>query len=83
MENLRFDIEVDLQKLSCGDLIVSLSKTVKSMQDGQVLKARSLDPGAANDIPSWCRMTKNELLAGPCGADNAIYYIKKTKKEGV
>jgi tRNA 2-thiouridine synthesizing protein A len=83
MENMSFDVEVDLQKLSCGDLVVSLSKTVKAMQDGQVLKLRSLDPGAANDIPSWCRMTKNELLAGPCGADNAIYYIKKMKKEGV
>ena len=80
MENLHFDVEIDLHKLSCGDLVIGLSKTVKTMQDGQVLKARSLDEGAVNDIPSWCRMTKNELLAGPCGPANTFYYIKKIKK---
>jgi tRNA 2-thiouridine synthesizing protein A len=82
MENMSFDVEADLEKLSCGDLVINLSRTVKAMQDGQVLKLRSLDPGAANDIPAWCRMTKNELLAGPGGADKSIYYIRKTKKEG-
>ena len=71
------DVVLDLGKKGCGDLAITLMQKMKTVEGGQVLEVRALDPGAPNDIPAWCRMTKNALLAGPCGEDNAFYYIKK------
>lgn len=78
--NITADVALDLGKKGCGDLAISLMQKMKTVEGGQVLEVRALDPGAPNDIPAWCRMTKNELLAGPCGEENAFYYIKKRIK---
>lgn len=78
--NITADVVLDLGKKGCGDLAISLMQKMKTIEGGQVLEVRALDAGAPNDIPAWCRMTKNELLAGPCGKDNAHYYIKKKIK---
>lgn len=72
-----WDAVADFEKKQCGDLAISLMQAMKTLQGGQVLMVRAL--GAANDIPAWCRMTKHELLAGPCGDESAYYYIKKRK----
>lgn len=73
------DAVADFEKKQCGDLAIALMQKMKTLQGGQVLEVRALDAGAANDIPAWCRMTKNELLAGPCGEKGVYYYIKKKK----
>lgn len=76
-KNIRPDVVLDLGKKGCGDLAISLMKKMRTLEGGQVLEVHALDIGAQNDIPAWCRMTKNELLTGPCGEGNAFYYIKK------
>lgn len=78
--NIAADVVLDLGKKGCGDLAISLMQKMKTVEGGRVLEVRALDPGAPNDIPAWCRMTKNELIAGPCGEGNAFYYIKKKIK---
>ncbi len=75
--NIKPDVVLDLGNKGCGDLAISLMIKMKTVGGGQVLEVHALDTGAQNDIPAWCRMTKNELLAGPCGEGNAFYYIKK------
>lgn len=76
-KNIKPDVVLDLGNKGCGDLAISLMKKMRTLEGGQVLEVHALDIGAQNDIPAWCRMTKNELLAGPCGEGNAFYYIKK------
>lgn len=75
--NIKPDVVLDLGNKGCGDLAISLMIKMKTVEGGQVLEVHALDTGAQNDIPAWCRMTKNELIAGPCGEGNAFYYIKK------
>ena len=75
--NITPDAVTDFSRKQCGDLAIALMKKMKTLEGGQVLEVRALDAGAVNDIPAWCRMTKNELLAGPCGEDGGYYYIKK------
>lgn len=78
--NIKPDVVLDLGKKSCGDLAINLMKKMKTIEGGQVLEVRAQDAGARNDIPAWCRMTNNDLLAGPCGEGNTLYYIKKKIK---
>ena len=75
--NITPDAVADFSGKQCGDLAIALMQQMKTLAGGQVLEVRALDAGAVNDIPAWCRMTKNELLAGPCGKDGGYYYIKK------
>ena len=75
--NIKPDVVLDLGNKGCGELAISLMIKMKAVAGGQVLEVHALDIGAQNDIPAWCRLTKNELIAGPCGESNAFYYIKK------
>lgn len=47
--------------LGCGELVVLLRIRLRKMP-GQVLRVVATDPGAPEDIPAWCRMTRCELL---------------------
>lgn len=75
--NIQPDVVLDLGEKACGELVISLMRKVRTVEAGQVLEVRALDTGAPNDIAAWCRMTGNELLAGPCGEGDVFYYIKK------
>ncbi len=71
------DAAFDMGELGCGDLIIALLKSMRTLEPGQVAQIRALDPGAAVDIAAWCNMKGNELLADSCGEDNAYFFIKK------
>ena len=47
---------------SCGQLVLDLRKRLRAMPGG-VLKVIALDIGAPEDLPAWCRLTRNELVA--------------------
>jgi tRNA 2-thiouridine synthesizing protein A len=58
---IRADAEWDAGDLGCGQLVLDLRNRLKAMP-GDVLKVIALDPGASEDLPAWCRLTRNELL---------------------
>jgi len=47
--------------MGCGELVIDLRKRLKTMP-GAVLCLTAHDSGAPEDIPAWCRMTRNELI---------------------
>ena len=57
----------------CGVLIVGLKREVYRIQAGELLQVTALDTGAAADIPAWCRLTGNTLVA----ADHPTYVLRK------
>ncbi len=59
------------------ELLLPMSKMVRALSPGQVLKILSDDVAAREDLGSWCRMTGNELLEHVKreGVDN--YYIRR------
>ncbi|WP_428664197.1 sulfurtransferase TusA family protein [Reyranella sp.] len=59
--NLRADAEWDAGDLGCGELVLDLRKRLKAMPGG-VLRVIANDLGAPQDLPAWCRLTRNELL---------------------
>src|SRR5262245_39451587 len=58
---LAADAEWDAADMGCGPLVLELRKRLRAMP-GRVLKVAARDPGAALDLPAWCRLTANELL---------------------
>jgi len=71
----RFDCEWDAGDMSCGDLVLELRLRLNDMNAGEVVKVRATDPGAPEDIPAWCGLTKHGLEQ--CQAP--YYWIKRRK----
>ena len=51
----------DAGDLGCGELVLELRGRLLEMP-GRLLRVIAFDPGAPEDIPSWCRMTGHELV---------------------
>jgi tRNA 2-thiouridine synthesizing protein A len=51
----------DAGAMGCGELVLELRMRLHAMP-GRVLKLIATDAGALEDIPAYCRMTRNELV---------------------
>ena len=60
-ERSEFDIVWDAGELSCGELVLELRSRLAAIP-GRMIRLIALDPGAPEDIPSWCRLTGNVLV---------------------
>jgi tRNA 2-thiouridine synthesizing protein A len=56
------EAEWDAGDLGCGDLVLELRQRLDAMRPGQILTLVARDPGAAADIPAWCRLTGHTLI---------------------
>lgn len=71
------DLEWDAGDMGCGELIVKLKLKLRNeLQPGDILKLTARDPGAPEDIPAWCRLTRNTLLF----EDHPEYFIQMKKE---
>ena len=68
---------LDVGHEGCGTLLVLLRKQMNELAPGAVLEVVGYYPGAREDLPSWCRMTRNELLAttGDLQRGEPIHYF--------
>lgn len=53
---------LDTSGLLCPLPIVKLSQKAKEGKSGEIIEIISTDRGVLQDIPAWCRSTKNELI---------------------
>jgi tRNA 2-thiouridine synthesizing protein A len=70
------DITVDARGQSCPGPIVSLAKELKAAASGTVVELLATDPGSKTDIPSWAKLTGNELLEAREGDGVFTYRIR-------
>lgn len=49
--------------LGCGDLVLLLRGKMRALPPGTILKVIANDPGAPEDIPAWCNMTRHRLVS--------------------
>lgn len=73
-----FDRELDASGLHCPMPALRSKKTLDSMASGEVLHIISTDPASKNDIPSFAKTTRNELLEAREEDGKFHYYIRKT-----
>lgn len=69
------DAAWDAGDLGCGELVIELRFRLRAMRPGQVMQVHATDTGAREDLPAWCRMTRDRLVHH----DEArhLYYIER------
>ena len=59
---MEYDHFVDIKVMCCSAPVIHLTKEFKSMGSGDIVLAESDKVSMLNDIPSYCLLTKNELI---------------------
>ncbi len=72
------DRELDCKGLLCPIPIVRLSKTIKEMQVGQVLRMIATDPGSMPDVAAWGRQTRHEILSATEADKVFTFLVRKS-----
>jgi tRNA 2-thiouridine synthesizing protein A len=53
---------VDARGQSCPGPLVSLHKALQTAERGDLLELLATDPGSRSDVPSWAKLSGNELV---------------------
>jgi TusA-related sulfurtransferase len=59
----QFDDEFDGGEETCGRVIINLHLYLLAQPSGYRILVISRDPGAPMELPAWCRLTSNTLVA--------------------
>ncbi len=76
---LEADRVLDCKGMLCPMPVIKVSKEIKSMQVGQVLKMIATDKGAPADMQAWSRQTGNELLDFHEDDGQFVFFVRRTK----
>jgi TusA-related sulfurtransferase len=68
---------MDLKGLPCPMPVVKVSKGIKDVAIGEVIKAISTDPGALSDFPAWARTSGNEIVKTEQNGKEINFFIKR------
>ncbi|WP_070970221.1 sulfurtransferase TusA [Vibrio sonorensis] len=67
---------LEAEGLRCPEPVMMVRKTIRTMEDGEILLVKADDPSTTRDIPSFCRFMDHQLIA--CQTDQLPYqYIIK------
>jgi tRNA 2-thiouridine synthesizing protein A len=72
-------LELDLRNLSCPMPLVKISKGIKDVAVGEVVKAVTSDPGALADFPAWAKTSGNQILKTEQSGDETSFFVKRLK----
>ena len=55
--------QLDARRLLCPMPVIRTQNMVNTLAPGDILAVFCTDPGAASDIPAWCRINGHNLLS--------------------
>ena len=70
-------VTVDARGQSCPGPLVSLHKALRDASSGDLLELLATDPGSCSDVPSWAKLSGNELLEATEADDVFRYVVRK------
>ena len=76
-DDIKVDKEMDLKGLACPMPVVKVSKGIKGVEVGQVIKAVTTDPGSLTDFPAWAKTSGNEILKSEQDGNEISFYIQR------
>ena len=66
---------VDARGQSCPGPLVSLAKSFRDAQAGDLFELLATDPGSKSDVPSWASISGNELVEAETLDDGSFRYL--------
>jgi TusA-related sulfurtransferase len=63
----------EAKDLGCGQMVFELARQLETVDPGDLLEVVTHEPGAAVDLPAWCRMTGHTLVS----SDAPVYVIRR------
>ena len=70
-------VELDARRLLCPMPVIKLQDCLKKQAMGTRVEITSTDPGAMNDIPTWCRINGHDLISS---SDDGLEYVFLVEK---
>lgn len=77
MNELTINQTLDTLGLRCPEPVMLTRKTIRNMQDGEVLLIIADDPATTRDIPSFCQFMDHQLLKSETAEKPYRYWVKK------
>jgi tRNA 2-thiouridine synthesizing protein A len=68
---------VDARGQSCPGPLVTLFRAMKDAVPGDLFELIATDPGSRSDVPSWAKISGNELLETVEGDGEYRYLVRK------
>ncbi len=69
---------IDGGDLDCGSgLLLLIRRAIDPLAPGKVLEIRSTEPSVEGDLPAWCRLTGNRLLATAAEGQARLYSVAR------
>lgn len=68
---------LEAEGLRCPEPVMMVRKTIRNMQDGELLLINADDPSTTRDIPSFCRFMDHQLIDSQTEELPYQYLIKK------
>lgn len=69
--------QLDTLGLRCPEPVMVIRKTVRKLQEGELLEVFADDPATTRDIPSFCRFMDHQLIESQTETLPYRYVIKK------
>ena len=77
------DVRFDGGDLDCGGgLLLLIRRHIDPLPVGGLLEIISREPSVAEDLPSWCRLTGNQLVSWTRGEGGASFLVSKGPFDG-
>lgn len=67
---------LDARRLLCPMPVIRTQNRVAELAPGDTLDVICTDPGAAKDIPAWCRINGHELLGIEQGEGELVISVR-------
>lgn len=74
---ITIDQTLDTLGLRCPEPVMLTRKTIRQMQEGEVLLIIADDPATTRDIPSFCQFMDHQLLQSETAEKPYRYWVKK------
>ncbi len=83
MDNIKVDLTIDANGLSCPMPIVKLKKGIAQLEAGQVVLLEATDKGSMADIKAWADSTGHQYLGSLFEEGVYKHYLRKSSSDEV
>ncbi|OOF41566.1 sulfurtransferase TusA [Rodentibacter rarus] len=79
MSEITITQTLDTLGLRCPEPVMLVRKTIRHLNEGDVLLILADDPATTRDIPSFCQFMEHRLLQSEVETTPFKYWVKKGK----